>query len=360
MDEDERAAVRIAPRERRERDAGGRDVVPGPPLGSASWSAAATPGGRSAAVATIAADLPPGVAAALQDADPNGGPRVTTTRRASHSPRSRGAHPATGRSSSSMASPRPRGSGGGSGRRFRRPAGASSRSTCRATARPATGPATTGSATTPPMLPHGSGRRASTCRTSRWSVTAGVAMTAAALPWPASGPRRSSSSTRRPSPSRYSQMAATRPRCRSGPRDSRERGRRGRTPTGRPTTSAPRRRRSTQLDFEAARAVLLDNGDWDGGLADLSDPAADGIPTWLIRGDPAAGGSCRTTACPASRRGRRGPRLHARRARTRRSGRTRPRRPRSSARWARRASRLAAADRDRPPIRRRRSAARIP
>jgi pimeloyl-ACP methyl ester carboxylesterase len=45
-----------------------------------------------------------------------------------------------------------------------------------------------------------------------------------------------------------------------------------------------------QLDPEAARAVLIDNGDWDGGLADLSDPAADGIPTWLIRGDPTAGG----------------------------------------------------------------------
>ena len=46
----------------------------------------------------------------------------------------------------------------------------------------------------------------------------------------------------------------------------------------------------TQADLEAARAVLLDNGDWDGGLADLSDPAADGIPAWLIRGDPTAGG----------------------------------------------------------------------
>jgi pimeloyl-ACP methyl ester carboxylesterase len=45
-----------------------------------------------------------------------------------------------------------------------------------------------------------------------------------------------------------------------------------------------------QVDVEAARAILLDNGDWDGGLADLSDQAADGIPTWLIRADPAAGG----------------------------------------------------------------------
>lgn len=45
-----------------------------------------------------------------------------------------------------------------------------------------------------------------------------------------------------------------------------------------------------QLDVDAARAVLLDNGDWDGGLADLSDPAAAGIPTWIVRADPAAGG----------------------------------------------------------------------
>jgi pimeloyl-ACP methyl ester carboxylesterase len=46
----------------------------------------------------------------------------------------------------------------------------------------------------------------------------------------------------------------------------------------------------TQVDIEAARGVLLENGDWDGGLADLQDPATDGIPTWLIRGDPTAGG----------------------------------------------------------------------
>jgi pimeloyl-ACP methyl ester carboxylesterase len=46
----------------------------------------------------------------------------------------------------------------------------------------------------------------------------------------------------------------------------------------------------TQADIEAARAVLLDNGDFDGGLSDLSDPAADGIATWLIRGDPSVGG----------------------------------------------------------------------
>lgn len=45
-----------------------------------------------------------------------------------------------------------------------------------------------------------------------------------------------------------------------------------------------------QLDADAARSVLLDNDDWDGGLADLTHPAADGIATWLIRADPAAGG----------------------------------------------------------------------
>ena len=46
----------------------------------------------------------------------------------------------------------------------------------------------------------------------------------------------------------------------------------------------------TRLDFDAARAVLLENGDWDGGLADLRDPAAAGVDAWLIRGDPAFGG----------------------------------------------------------------------
>jgi pimeloyl-ACP methyl ester carboxylesterase len=46
----------------------------------------------------------------------------------------------------------------------------------------------------------------------------------------------------------------------------------------------------TTLDEGAARAVLLDNGDWDGGLAELRDPAAAGIDTWLVRGEPATGG----------------------------------------------------------------------
>ena len=45
-----------------------------------------------------------------------------------------------------------------------------------------------------------------------------------------------------------------------------------------------------QVDVEAARAVLLENGDWDGGLADLADAVAAGVPTWIIRADPAKGG----------------------------------------------------------------------
>jgi pimeloyl-ACP methyl ester carboxylesterase len=45
-----------------------------------------------------------------------------------------------------------------------------------------------------------------------------------------------------------------------------------------------------ELDFEAARAVLLENGDWDGGLGDLRDPAAAGLDVWLVRGDPETGG----------------------------------------------------------------------
>jgi pimeloyl-ACP methyl ester carboxylesterase len=44
-----------------------------------------------------------------------------------------------------------------------------------------------------------------------------------------------------------------------------------------------------ELDFAAARSVLLDNGDWDGGLADLRDPAAAGLDVWIIRGDPRTG-----------------------------------------------------------------------
>jgi pimeloyl-ACP methyl ester carboxylesterase len=46
----------------------------------------------------------------------------------------------------------------------------------------------------------------------------------------------------------------------------------------------------TRFDEAAVGDVLLRNGDWDGGYADLADPSAASVDRWLIRGDPAAGG----------------------------------------------------------------------
>ncbi len=46
----------------------------------------------------------------------------------------------------------------------------------------------------------------------------------------------------------------------------------------------------TQFDEPAVRAILTGNGDWDGGLAALLDPAATDVPARLVRGDPEAGG----------------------------------------------------------------------
>jgi pimeloyl-ACP methyl ester carboxylesterase len=54
-----------------------------------------------------------------------------------------------------------------------------------------------------------------------------------------------------------------------------------------------------QLDVDAARAVLLRNGDWDGGLADVAVAVELGVPTWLIRGDPAEGGYLADDRLPA-------------------------------------------------------------
>lgn len=46
----------------------------------------------------------------------------------------------------------------------------------------------------------------------------------------------------------------------------------------------------TQFDEAAVRDILTKNGDWDGGLGALADAAAQELPVWLIRGDPAFGG----------------------------------------------------------------------
>ena len=54
-----------------------------------------------------------------------------------------------------------------------------------------------------------------------------------------------------------------------------------------------------QLDIEAARAVLLDNGDWDGGLADLAVAVAGGVPVRIVRADPEAGGMLPDVELPA-------------------------------------------------------------
>jgi pimeloyl-ACP methyl ester carboxylesterase len=55
----------------------------------------------------------------------------------------------------------------------------------------------------------------------------------------------------------------------------------------------------TQFDEPAVRDVITRNGDWDGGLADLTDPAAAGIDRWMIRGDPETGGLVPDAAVPA-------------------------------------------------------------
>jgi hypothetical protein len=55
----------------------------------------------------------------------------------------------------------------------------------------------------------------------------------------------------------------------------------------------------TQFDESAVRAILTQNGDWDGGLASLADPAAQDVVIRLIRGDPAAGGLVPDAAVPA-------------------------------------------------------------
>ena len=55
----------------------------------------------------------------------------------------------------------------------------------------------------------------------------------------------------------------------------------------------------TQFDAEAVLAVLVENGDWDGGLSALGDPSAAGVPVWLIRGEFEAGGMIPDAVVPA-------------------------------------------------------------
>jgi pimeloyl-ACP methyl ester carboxylesterase len=55
----------------------------------------------------------------------------------------------------------------------------------------------------------------------------------------------------------------------------------------------------SRFDVEGVRAVLLDNGDWDAGLAALADPAAANVPVWYIRGELHHGGLIPEPAIPA-------------------------------------------------------------
>lgn len=55
----------------------------------------------------------------------------------------------------------------------------------------------------------------------------------------------------------------------------------------------------TRFDPAAALAILIENGDWDGGLGALTDPAAREVPAWLIRGELATGGLIPDAAVPA-------------------------------------------------------------
>ena len=54
----------------------------------------------------------------------------------------------------------------------------------------------------------------------------------------------------------------------------------------------------TQLIGEAAAAVLLGNGEWDGGLGPLTDPKARGVPIWIVRGEDASGSLTPSSSLP--------------------------------------------------------------
>ena len=58
----------------------------------------------------------------------------------------------------------------------------------------------------------------------------------------------------------------------------------------------------TEFNADAVLAVLLQNGDWDAGLAALARPEAQGIPMWLITGEWASGCFIPDPAIPVIRR----------------------------------------------------------
>jgi pimeloyl-ACP methyl ester carboxylesterase len=54
----------------------------------------------------------------------------------------------------------------------------------------------------------------------------------------------------------------------------------------------------TKFEVEGALAILLHNGEWDAGLAALSDPRAAGVRVWYIRGEHESGGLIPETFVP--------------------------------------------------------------
>jgi len=54
----------------------------------------------------------------------------------------------------------------------------------------------------------------------------------------------------------------------------------------------------TEYDVDAVHSILVENGPWDAGLTALRNPLARGMSTWLIRGEPSAGGLVPDRAVP--------------------------------------------------------------
>jgi pimeloyl-ACP methyl ester carboxylesterase len=55
----------------------------------------------------------------------------------------------------------------------------------------------------------------------------------------------------------------------------------------------------SEFEVDAARSVVLENGDWDGGLSALADPAASGVPVWFVKGEALAGSMIPGAVVPA-------------------------------------------------------------
>ena len=88
----------------------------------------------------------------------------------------------------------------------------------------------------------------------------------------------------------------------AGLRRSRRGHRRRSPPPSRPGRAGDVRAKAealTEIDEAAARAILLDNGDWDGGLSGLADPAATGLDIWVVKGEQATGSYLPDAAVPA-------------------------------------------------------------